>query len=42
MQISDFLHDTDLRGLYYKTFYGDNLRIFKLGWSVYPWQAFPA
>jgi hypothetical protein len=30
------------RGLHYKTFYGRNLRIFIISWSVCPWQAFPA
>jgi hypothetical protein len=29
-------------GLYYKTFYGHNLQIFVISWSVCPWQAFPA
>jgi hypothetical protein len=30
------------RGLYYKTFYGRNLRTFIISWSVCPWQAFAA
>ncbi len=30
------------RALYYKTFYGRNLRIFVISQSVCPWQAFPA
>ncbi len=30
------------RGLYYKIFYGRNLRIFVISSSVCPWQAFPA
>ncbi len=29
-------------GLYYKTSYDRNLRIFVISWSVCPWQAFPA
>jgi len=29
------------KGLYYKTFYGRNLRIFTISSSVCPWQAFP-
>ncbi len=29
-------------GLYYKTFYGRNLQIFVMSYSVCPWQAFPA
>ncbi len=29
-------------GLYYKTYYGRNLRIFVISLSVCPWQAFPA
>jgi hypothetical protein len=27
------------RGLYYKTFYGRNLQIFAISYSVCPWQA---
>jgi hypothetical protein len=30
------------RGLYYKTFYGGNLKIFVISENVCPWQAFPA
>ncbi len=30
------------RGLYYKTFFGRNLKIFTISYSVCPWQAFPA
>jgi len=30
------------RGQYYKTFYGRNLRISVISWSVCPWQASPA
>jgi hypothetical protein len=30
------------KGQSYKTFYGCNLRIFVISWSVCPWQAFPA
>jgi hypothetical protein len=30
------------RGVYYKTSYGSNLRIFVISWSVCPWQALPA
>ncbi len=29
-------------GQCYKTFYGRKLRIFKISWSVCPWQTFPA
>ncbi len=29
------------RGMYYKTFYSGNLRIFRTSWSVCLWQAFP-
>ncbi len=36
--LKDWLHG----GLYYKAFYGCNLRIFVISWSVCPWQAFPA
>ncbi len=36
--ISFFLHKTG--GLYYKTFYGRNLRIFIISYGVYPWQSF--
>jgi hypothetical protein len=32
----------DTWGLYHKTFYGRNLQIFRICWSVFPWQAFPA
>jgi hypothetical protein len=30
------------KGQYYKAFYGRNLRIFVISYSVCPWQAFPA
>jgi hypothetical protein len=29
-------------GLYYKTYFGRNLRIFVISYSVCPWQVFPA
>ncbi len=35
------VHAPDL-GLYYKTFYGINLQIFVISYSVCPRQAFPA
>jgi len=34
--------DDPSRRQYYKTFYGRNLLMNVLGWSVCPWQAFPA
>jgi hypothetical protein len=35
-------YNFDTRVLYYKTFYGRNLRIFVKSYSVCPWQVFPA
>jgi hypothetical protein len=37
-----FVRIKDPRGLYYKTFYSHNLRIFVISQSVCVWQAFPA
>jgi S-adenosylhomocysteine hydrolase len=34
--------EEDFWGQSYKTFYGRNLPIFVMSWSVCPWQAFPA
>ncbi len=33
--------DTDPRDQYNKTFYGRNLQIFAISYSIRPWQAFP-
>jgi hypothetical protein len=35
-------HSTGPRAQCYKTFYGRNLRIFVISYSVCPWQTFPA
>jgi hypothetical protein len=32
----------DTGGLYYKPFYGRNLQIFRISYSVCPWEDFPA
>jgi hypothetical protein len=39
---SNIVYSIDTRGLYYKTFYGRNLQIFVISYSVCPWQAFQA
>ncbi len=35
-------YNNDTWSLYYKTFYGRNLRTFVKSYSFCPWQAFPA
>ncbi len=38
----DFLSQQIYQGLYYENFYGRNLQIFVISWSVYPRKVFPA
>jgi hypothetical protein len=41
MDVKSFLKNPQV-DLYYKTYYGHDLLIFEISYSVCPWQAFPA
>ncbi len=41
-ELANFLAEKSIRSLYHKTYYGHNLQISVISWSVCPCQAFPA